>query len=44
MVIDTTYITLVKKATIVARGTLLTLVNQENHGNPTTLVEWKNLA
>jgi len=29
--------TLVKKATIVARGTLLTLVNQENRGNPTNI-------
>jgi hypothetical protein len=28
-----TYVTLAVKATTVARGTLVTLVNQSNHGN-----------
>ena len=35
MEIDTTYVTLVIKAAIVDRGTLLTLVNQGKCGNPT---------
>jgi len=37
MAINTIYVTLVKKATIVARGTLLTLVDQEDRGNPTNI-------
>jgi hypothetical protein len=37
MVINKTYITLVKKATTVPRGTLLTLVNQEDRGNTTNI-------
>jgi len=38
MVFNTTYVILVKeKVTIIARGTLLTLVNQEDRRNPTNI-------